>query len=167
VVHATDHEGENAVKRKIDGAYRSTEALLTECAAYAAVSNIASKGATVIATVALPGWLEFEHFNLATLDMPGAASPAPGTPLNHGDVAVIPYLLPFGYTVASVTSAPAVGDGGARESNISIGIENYRAMAIEFVGWAHDHSGLSHLSAHGVRIGTLEYFSSSTLTTPR
>jgi hypothetical protein len=132
---------------------------------YNAIALVIPPGARVLSAVSAPDLLDFSRYTFVTLDIAGAASPAPGIPLTGGGSAVVTYLRRLGFDgiVASVTSAPGLYNYRGWQQNTSSGVENYRAMATEFTAWAHDLSQLNHNPAvRRFRIGSLEYLDWST-----
>jgi hypothetical protein len=164
VVHAAYLQGSYTVDL-LDGTFGTTDRWAAARPAYDAISAVIPKGAYVLAAVSSPGLLDFSRYTFVTLDIAGGASPPPGIPLTSGAPAVVAYLRHLGFDgiVASVTGAPGLDEYRAWKTQLTSGIEDYRAMAQEFVGWAHDLNTLNHDPAISrTRIGTLEYLSWST-----
>jgi len=132
-----------------------------ERARYTAVNAAVPARSHLLAAVDDPALLDFSRFSFATLDVVGAASPAPHVPLFLGERAVVSYLQRVGYNgiVASITDEPGLYSYAQWEKNTTSGIYDYRVMARYFLAWDRVLSGLSHdRSLHAYRVKTLDLF---------
>jgi hypothetical protein len=125
---------------------------------YDEVNQLIPRHAKLLAAVDQPALLNASRFDFATLDVVGAASPAPHIPILAGGLAVVAYLRRLGYTgvVASVTEATGLYSYKSWEKNETSGIPDYRVEARYFLAWGRDLSGISHhpgITAH--HVGTL------------
>ncbi|HWD25089.1 MAG TPA: hypothetical protein VG368_06465, partial [Acidimicrobiales bacterium] len=164
VAHATYNDARDAM-RLLDGRYESTNRLDGMAPLYRRINAAIPVGSHLLAAVTFPDLLDVSRFHFATLDIAGAVSPRPGIPLTKGGPAVLSYLRALGYNgiVASVTNAPGLYNYRSWDGNLHSGIEDYRAMAAQFIAWAQVLSSLNHdPEVRRVRIDTLEYLSWST-----
>jgi hypothetical protein len=65
---------------------------------YGALSSLVPHGARILAAVDHPALLDYSTYTFATLDSPGAVSPAPHMPFFQGADAKVAYLRRLGYT---------------------------------------------------------------------
>jgi hypothetical protein len=76
---------------------------------YNALNSLVPHGAKVLAAVDFPTLLEYSTYTFATLDAPGAVSPAPHMPFFQGADAKVAYLRHLGYTYIAADSPAQLG----------------------------------------------------------
>jgi hypothetical protein len=76
---------------------------------YSAFNSLVPRGAKVLAAVDRPTLLDYSSYTFATLDSPGAVSPAPHMPFFEGADAKVAYLRHLGYTYIAAESPAQLG----------------------------------------------------------
>ena len=100
------HEGVNVMTRSV-GFYDRYSQFRSQ---YNTISLEVPKRSNVLTAVPVPGLLQFSRFTFATLDIPGAVSPAPHIPLLEGPGPMVHYLcnLNFRYIIAVGPNNPGL-----------------------------------------------------------
>jgi hypothetical protein len=127
---------------------------------YAVLNTVVPRGADVLAAVDDPGLLDFARFTFTTLDIPGAASPAPGFPLHGGANALVGYLRARGINgiVALSPRSEGLYNRSQWEAALHDGIYNFEATARNFLAWDSDLRELNSQFRASVRhVGPFEY----------
>jgi len=125
---------------------------------YRRMNRTVPRGATVLAAVDEPSLLSFSRFHFATLDLAGAASPAPHMPYFRGAAAKATYLrrLGYQYILADASTGPGLYDLDAWRQELHAPQYNYRSWAPYYFDWAKSITDLEHDGRHRVRyVGTL------------
>ena len=142
----------------VDGSIGFSDRYVYDRPEYRHLNAAIPRGAHVLAAVDYPALMDFSRYQFATLDLAGAASPAPHMPYFKGAAAKVTYLRHLGYQfiVADSPTEPGLYQLGPWKKNLRSSAYNYRAWAPYFIDWANSVASLERGDSYRVRhFGTL------------
>ena len=145
--------------RVLDGSHTMRDRYALFEHQYDVLSSYVPRGAHVLASVNLPGLLDFSRFDFASLDMAGAVSPAPHLPYFQGSEAVVRYLRSHGYHyIVSEQATAQLGLAFFRNfpRELRSPYYYYHEQAAYPIDWYSTVNSLEHSGRYRVRtVGTL------------
>jgi len=118
---------------------------------YARLSAMIPRSALVLSAVERPALLDMTRYRVATLDIPGAVSPAPHLPYFEGTPRKVAYLRHLGFTY--IVAEPDRSPGLYHDWHAFLRSTSYfrRAYAIYFADWQSTVNTLERSGQYQVR----------------